>query len=85
MPVVINKLVFSHIPRQSPALIRPLVKSVFSAIEKKMLMPQLKAHCELVSRVIAPSMPTIHSYALTLCPKDRVAPQEQQDWLACRL
>lgn len=65
MPVVINKLVFSHIPRQSPALLRPLVKSVFSAIEKKMLIPQLKAHCELVSRVIAPSMPTLHSYALT--------------------
>ncbi|KAF8589166.1 hypothetical protein K439DRAFT_1405472 [Ramaria rubella] len=48
MPILVNKYIFSLIPQRSPALLRPLIKSVFSTLEKKMLNPELTAHCNII-------------------------------------
>jgi len=58
MPLLVNKLIFTIIPQRSPALIRPLIKPIFSAFIKRLLEPELKAHSELVR----PERP--HAYGL---------------------
>lgn len=48
MPLMVNKLIFSLVPGQAPFLIRPLVSSIFSALTKNLLDPQLKNHVDYV-------------------------------------
>lgn len=48
MPLIVNKLIFSLVPGQAPFLIRPLVSSIFSALTKNFLDPELKNHVQYI-------------------------------------
>jgi len=48
MPILVNKMIFSIIPQKSPALIRPLLKPIFATLDKRMLEPEIKAHCAMI-------------------------------------
>lgn len=46
MPPLLLKLVFSMLPRRSPALIRPLVKSIATKAQSGFVDPQTRAHVD---------------------------------------
>jgi len=48
MPLLVNKLIFSLIPKRSPFLIRPIANVLFSGVTKAWLDPQLKTHQEFI-------------------------------------
>jgi len=48
MPVIVYKTIFAIIPQRVPGLLRPLIKPVFTNINKKLVEPELKANCELI-------------------------------------
>jgi glutathione S-transferase len=41
MPLLVNKLIFSHFPTQTPVFIRPLAKAVSNGLLKALIEPQL--------------------------------------------
>ncbi|WNL38669.1 glutathione S-transferase [Halomonas sp. PAMB 3264] len=48
MPLLLMSLVFSHIPKQSPALVRPVAKGISSTIRERFLDPQLDQHMAFI-------------------------------------
>lgn len=48
MPMLVNKLIFRIIPERSPFFIRPLLRGIFSAVDRQMLEPRLKTHAKMV-------------------------------------
>lgn len=44
MPPLLLKLVFSFLPTSSPALLRPLVRKISEAAQKRFIDPQIKTH-----------------------------------------
>jgi len=48
MPIVVHELIFTIIPQRAPALLRPLIKPVFTNVIKRFVNPELKANCEMV-------------------------------------
>ena len=55
MPPLVMALVFSVLPRRSPALLRPLVKRIAGAAEQGFIGPQLKLHMDWWERELAGS------------------------------
>jgi len=53
MPVLTNKFIFSLVPQRAPALMRPLIKPTFSMLNKKLVLPQIKSHCEFIEAHLA--------------------------------
>jgi glutathione S-transferase len=46
MPLLVQKLLFTTIPRRAPMLMRPLMKSAFGKVLTTLVEPQLKRHVE---------------------------------------
>ncbi len=48
MPLLVMKLVFSVIPKRSPALIRPIANAIVSNVEKNFLGPNLRTNLDFI-------------------------------------
>jgi len=48
MPILVNELIFTMIPQQSPFFIRPLMNVVFGQVKSKMTQPRMKIHADLI-------------------------------------
>jgi glutathione S-transferase len=46
MPLLVQKLLFTTIPRRAPLLMRPLMKAAFGKVLTTLVEPQLKRHVE---------------------------------------
>lgn len=57
MPILVNELIFTMIPQQSPFFIRPLMNVVFGQVKSKMTQPRMKIHADLVK---SPSKCDLH-------------------------
>ncbi|WP_458761426.1 glutathione S-transferase family protein [Afipia sp. TerB] len=55
MPLLVQKLLFTTIPKRSPALLRPLTKGVFDKVLATLVEPQLKRHIEFWEGELAKS------------------------------
>lgn len=49
MPLLVQKIIFDMVPKQSPFYIRPLARIIFGQLEKQIIQPEYKKHYELVS------------------------------------
>ena len=49
MPLLVNKLIFTLVPRMSPWIIRPLLRYVFNSLIDMLATPRLKIQAKLVS------------------------------------
>ncbi|KAJ3507995.1 hypothetical protein NLJ89_g5999 [Agrocybe chaxingu] len=52
-PVLVRRLLFKLIPGNVPALIRPLIRAVFSKVDKKLTLPELKLHGKFIESHLA--------------------------------
>ncbi|MFG6665685.1 glutathione S-transferase family protein [Halomonas sp. HNIBRBA4712] len=48
MPLLLMSLIFSQIPKQSPALVRPVAKGISSTIRERFIDPQLDQHLAFI-------------------------------------
>jgi glutathione S-transferase len=48
MPLLVMTLIFSVIPKRSPALVRPIAKGIVNNVEKNFLGPNLKTHLDYI-------------------------------------
>ena len=55
MPLLVQKLLFTTIPKRAPALLRPLTKGVFDKVLATLVEPQLKRHIEFWEGELAKS------------------------------
>ena len=53
MPLLVMKLIFSVIPKRSPALIRPIANGIVNNVEKNFLGPNLKTHLDYIESELA--------------------------------
>lgn len=53
MPLLLMSLVFGQIPKQSPALVRPVAKGISTAIRERFLNPQLDRHLDFIEAHLA--------------------------------
>jgi glutathione S-transferase len=44
MPLLVMKLIFSRIPSQMPALLRPVARMISNGVDRRRLAPQLSDH-----------------------------------------
>jgi glutathione S-transferase len=44
MPILLMKLVFGHLPRRVPGLMRPVARMISSGADKQLLAPQIASH-----------------------------------------
>jgi len=49
MPVLVNKLIFTKVPEQSPWFIRPVMSLIFGQVGAVLIDPQIKRNAEMVS------------------------------------
>tara|TARA_R110002012_G_scaffold18620_1_gene68150 strand:- start:5317 stop:5988 length:672 start_codon:yes stop_codon:yes gene_type:complete len=50
MPLLVMKLVFGQLPKQSPWIIKPIAKGISDTVSKRFLMPQLKQHLAFINQ-----------------------------------
>lgn len=55
MPLLVMKLIFSVIPRRSPAIIRPIAKAIVANVEKNFLGPNLRTHLDYIESELSKS------------------------------
>ncbi len=55
MPLLVMKLVFSVIPKRSPALIRPIANAIVSNVEKNFLGPNLRTNLDFIESELGKS------------------------------
>lgn len=55
MPLLVMKLIFSHIPPSVPALIRPIAHAIVKGVNSKFLGPNLKTHVEYIESELGKS------------------------------
>lgn len=48
MPLLVMRLVFAELPRQSPLVIKPIASGINLTINKRFLSPQLKLHLAMI-------------------------------------
>ncbi len=53
MPPLLMKLVFAALPARSPALVKPIAKSISNAALARFVEPQLKAHADYWDQALA--------------------------------
>ena len=49
MPLLVNKLIFTLVPKRTPFLLRPLANILFGALLSNMVEPRIKTHLDFVS------------------------------------
>ncbi|KLO16128.1 thioredoxin-like protein [Schizopora paradoxa] len=50
MPILVNKLVFTLVPKRAPFFLRPLVKMIFGMLLNTLVEPRLKLHHDFIER-----------------------------------
>ncbi|MGH8461731.1 MAG: glutathione S-transferase family protein [Stenotrophobium sp.] len=55
MPLLVMKLIFSFIPKRSPALIRPIANGIANNVEKNFLGPNLRTHLDYIENELGQS------------------------------
>ncbi len=55
MPLLVMKLIFNHLPRSVPALIRPIAKGIVKGVNDKFLGPNLKLHLDYIESELGTS------------------------------
>jgi glutathione S-transferase len=55
MPLLVMKLIFSFIPKRSPALIRPIARGIAENVEKNFLGPNLRTHLDYIENELGKS------------------------------
>jgi glutathione S-transferase len=55
MPLLVIKLIFSFIPKRSPALIRPIARGIAENVEKNFLGPNLRTHLDYIESELGKS------------------------------
>ncbi|WP_447956957.1 glutathione S-transferase [Vreelandella sp. EE7] len=53
MPLLLMSLIFSMIPKQSPALVRPVAKGISSTVRERFIDPQLDQHVAFMEAHLA--------------------------------
>lgn len=56
MPPLLLKLVFGFLPKSSPALLRPLVRKIAEAAQRRFIDPQIRAHLDFQEAALAASV-----------------------------
>lgn len=49
MPALALKLLFGMIPEKAPMLLKPFLRGIFDALNRRMIHPRLRVHTEFVS------------------------------------
>ncbi|KAF8907835.1 thioredoxin-like protein [Gymnopilus junonius] len=55
MPILVQKVIFDIVPKNSPFLIRPLVKSIFEKLDSQLVQNELKKHFSMIEAHLAKS------------------------------
>lgn len=55
MPLLVMGLIFSFIPKRSPALIRPIARGIVSSVQKGFLGPNMKMHLDFIESELGKS------------------------------
>lgn len=55
MPLLLMRLIFGQLPKQSPALLRPLMRGIEGKVVKQFLGPQLALHLGHIDTVLKPN------------------------------
>ncbi|MGH8530843.1 MAG: glutathione S-transferase [Nevskiales bacterium] len=55
MPLLVMKLIFSWLPKGTPALIRPIAKAIVQGVNHKFLGPNLKLHLDFIESELGKS------------------------------
>ncbi|WP_346795846.1 glutathione S-transferase [Halomonas sp. Bachu 37] len=53
MPLLVMRLVFGQIPKQSPWLLKPIAGGISGTVQKRFLQPQLKLHLDFIEAHLA--------------------------------
>jgi len=48
MPILIQSIIFDHIPKNAPFWIRPILNRVFAQLNKLLVEPEIKKHVTMV-------------------------------------
>ena len=48
MPVIVHKMIFDHISKNTPFLIRPIIKMVFEQVKKLLVEPEITKNLSMV-------------------------------------
>ena len=48
MPLLVNKIIFSLVPSKAPFLLRPILRGVFSNLDRMLINPRLKSQADYV-------------------------------------
>ena len=48
MPILIQRLIFENVPKNSPFWIRPIVNQVFTQLNKLLVEPEIKKNLTMV-------------------------------------
>jgi len=48
MPVLVNRLIFTLIPENSPWLLRPLLRFIFGKVQTGFIVPRMKMHAQFI-------------------------------------
>lgn len=54
MPLLVMRLVFSQLPKQSPLLIKPIAKGINATVNERFLAPQLSEHLSMIEAHLEP-------------------------------
>jgi glutathione S-transferase len=54
MPLLVMRLVFGQLPKQSPLLIKPIAKGINATVNERFLAPQLVEHLSMVEAHLEP-------------------------------
>ncbi len=54
MPLLVMRLVFSQLPRQSPLLVKPIAKGINDTVNARFLAPQLAEHLAMIEAHLEP-------------------------------
>ncbi|PPQ82930.1 hypothetical protein CVT26_005037 [Gymnopilus dilepis] len=58
MPILVQKLIFDLVPKNSPFLLRPLVKSIFGKLDNLLVQSELKKHFAMIEAHLEKSKTT---------------------------
>lgn len=54
MPLLVMRLVFAQLPKQSPMLIKPIANGISTTVHKRFLAPQLAEHLDMIENHLEP-------------------------------
>ena len=71
MPTLSLKLMFGMIPEKAPILLKPLLRGIFDALNRRLALPKLQTHADFVSNRSFPAR-----YPNSRHATDRSAPEQ---------